>query len=1020
VPDPEIASPSPADARATNPVSDATNDTTAPSAAHAPAAIAEAVFRHALDAIIVTDADATVKGWNPAAERTYGISAADALERPLDDILSPSTTKGAEIGGEVLEAVRMAGEWRRRFIQRPLIGSRIDDEIVVDTVITALRGPDGSYAGAVSFNRDVTTTARLAADLTTLGSLSVSSGPARARGEIADAALEMVCRAAEADAGLILWFEESFEVVGRIGLSDETVRVILSYGEIGPRLMQTLESTDEAVSVDVDDSPLREDIRDVIQSDGIAHLAFTGMRVSGRLVGVIGLGWHRPTISMPSGPVLLQAAALVASALENTRLIARVEHGLELERSLTARLQALVELTRLPDEAADQETIAQYLLERIVSVLGAVAGSVVQLEGGNFRTIASHELPPAFQRLLATRPVEDWGFHRRFAADSKAYIESIEPGAVSPDMLAAGESAGLRAYAVFPIRTDAGLDGVLMAGFTQRATDLPIDARTLEAIGRVIDISFANQRLRRIANASEARYRTLFEQSPDALVVLLRDGVVVDANPAARAMFGDDLVGRPHSEFAVVDEEELARQREIVFDEGAVARTGLGRRRDGSTFAEEVESTRIQIEGEDRILARVRDTTERDRLQQEGLQAQKMDAIGLLVAGVAHELNNPLASIVAFSQLIRTDPNLPAELHHDADLLIQESNRTMRIVQNLLDFARQHPPERKPTGLRGLVEGVLSLQSYTFGPGRIEAILMFPADIPAVPLDRAQIRQVIVNLTLNAAQAIKTRTDRGTIRIAASRVSRDDGAPLVRLSITDDGPGVPEGLRSRLFVPFFTTKAPGDGTGLGLSVSFGIVAGHGGTLRYEPGPSGVGASFILDLPLDGTMDAAGPLPTPASPLFDGIPSPVGGPVVPAGRPVAAGAPGESTPKRVLVLDDDAAIREFLARILRRGGYEPVVASEGSAALEIVRSDPPDAILCDHRMAGMTGTVFHDEVARISPGLAVHFAFMSGDVLNPELRDFAVSRGITLLAKPFDIESVDRTVAQIIALPPTST
>jgi CheY-like chemotaxis protein len=123
--------------------------------------------------------------------------------------------------------------------------------------------------------------------------------------------------------------------------------------------------------------------------------------------------------------------------------------------------------------------------------------------------------------------------------------------------------------------------------------------------------------------------------------------------------------------------------------------------------------------------------------------------------------------------------------------------------------------------------------------------------------------------------------------------------------------------------------------------------------------------------------------------------------------------GTSRPRRVLVLDDEPSIREFLARILRRGGYEAMLASDGPSALEIVRNDPPDAILCDHRMVGMSGIAFHEAVAAIDPELAGRFVFMSGDVLNAELRAFAVARGITLLAKPFDIDSVDRTIRGVM-------
>jgi two-component system, NtrC family, sensor kinase len=681
------------------------------------------------------------------------------------------------------------------------------------------------------------------------------------------------------------------------------------------------------------------------------------------------------------------------------------ERGLDPERSLTARLQALAELTRMPTRADDEAAVAQHLLERIVSVLGAAAGSVARIEDDRLIGLAALRIPPTFAELQARRPASDWGFHQRFANGTIAYIAPIEPGSVSQAILDAARVIGLRTYAAFSIRDEGSLRGVLIAAFRQPASELPYDQRTIEAIGRVIDISFANQRLRRGALASEERYRVVFEQSPDALLVETVDNVVVDANPAARRMFGDDVVGRAPIDLALIDDDAAEQGLRQVARQGTSRWTGVGHRPDGGTFPVEVDGTRIQIAGEERILALVRDTTERQRIEQELLQAQKMEAIGLLVAGVAHELNNPLASIVAFSQLIRTDPRLPAELHHHADLLIQESNRTRRIVQNLLDFARQRPPERVPTSLPDLIDRVLDLQSYTFGPSRIEAVLDIPSDLPLVSLDRAQIQQVLINLTLNAAQAIRTKGERGTIHIKAEQAIDTGGGPVVRVTITDDGPGIPEHLHSRVFVPFFTTKAPGEGTGLGLSVSFGIAAGHGGSLRFEPGPRGRGATFILDMPVDhhGNTEA-----TAARPSASVSPAPDSRSVAPRADQA------ERRAVRVLVLDDEASIRDFLSRILRRNDYEPLVAADGPTAIEIVRTDPPDAILCDHRMAGMSGTAFHDAVSEIQPDLARRFAFMSGDVLNAELREFALARGIPLLAKPFDIETVEQTVSQILA------
>jgi CheY-like chemotaxis protein len=301
------------------------------------------------------------------------------------------------------------------------------------------------------------------------------------------------------------------------------------------------------------------------------------------------------------------------------------------------------------------------------------------------------------------------------------------------------------------------------------------------------------------------------------------------------------------------------------------------------------------------------------------------------------------------------------------------------------------------------VDSVLALQSYVLSRNRLTADVDIPDDLPALLVDRGQIQQVLVNLTFNSAQAIRSAGRPGTIRIEARPVAEragdgdgDGEVRKVRIAVVDDGPGVPAEILDRLFMPFATTKPPGEGTGLGLSVSFGIVTGHGGTLRHEPNPSG-GATFVVELPVEpgaGAVRTATRLPSSAG---------------------AAAPPDEAAgaPPRILVLDDEPSIREFLARTLVRYGYEPVLAGDGPAALEIVRSDPPAAILCDHRMAGMSGTEFHAAVGAIAPELSRRFAFMSGDVLNPELREFAAARGVHLLAKPFDLSTVQMVVGALL-------
>jgi CheY-like chemotaxis protein len=391
-----------------------------------------------------------------------------------------------------------------------------------------------------------------------------------------------------------------------------------------------------------------------------------------------------------------------------------------------------------------------------------------------------------------------------------------------------------------------------------------------------------------------------------------------------------------------------------------------------------------------------------------------------------------------------------------------------------------------------------------------------------VDLDRAQMQQVLLNLTINAIQAFRTpeRAAQAHLWVTAAAVetSRSPGGPKaekladdqqrVRMTIRDDGPGVPEAARGRLFDPFFTTKQPGEGTGLGLSVSFGIVAAHDGRLWYEPGPGNLGACFMIELPVraktinerqPAALDAgtgraaqtgdeapasgesAGVEPAGADPerqpkaarrghgapasegsspggarlsaattrvhraadpaatqpdqiapaTASGMPtaSPDAPPAAPAAPARAPAAPAASSAPlapagetaavpvarlRILALDDEPSIRAFLKKVLAASGMDCDPYQDGAQALEGLRDTTYDVMLIDHRMAGMSGTEFYDAAIEFRPELAKRAVFMSGDVLNPDLRGFATQRGIRLLAKPFDIDAVIRVVREAIS------
>jgi signal transduction histidine kinase len=229
------------------------------------------------------------------------------------------------------------------------------------------------------------------------------------------------------------------------------------------------------------------------------------------------------------------------------------------------------------------------------------------------------------------------------------------------------------------------------------------------------------------------------------------------------------------------------------------------------------------------------------RLSSELVHAEKLSAVGELASGVAHEINNPLTTILGLAQLLLNRPDVPAAVRERIALVADEASRAAGIVQNLLMFARHYPAERRPCSLVDAVHRVLALKSYQLEHDKIRVTTEL-GDCPTVWADENQMQQVLLNLVQNAHQAmVRQPGDRLlTVRLRP----RED---RVAIEVLDTGPGIPPHLLSRVFDPFFTTKPPGEGSGLGLSVSYGIVGQHGGRLYAENRPEG-GAMFVVELP----------------------------------------------------------------------------------------------------------------------------------------------------------------------------
>jgi len=395
----------------------------------------------------------------------------------------------------------------------------------------------------------------------------------------------------------------------------------------------------------------------------------------------------------------------------------------------------------------------------------------------------------------------------------------------------------------------------------------------------------------------------------------------------------------------------------------------------------------MQYQGKPHVLTIARDITETKRSeeeiarQRESLyQREKLAALGSLLAGVAHELNNPLSVVVARSVLLeeRGDDRTQAA----AAKIRTAAERCARIVRTFLAMARKQQPSRGPVAINDVVTAALDIAAYAIRTSNIALALDLAPDLPLVQADADQLHQVLLNLIINAQQALAEQPSPRRVAIA-SRFDR--GADAVRITVSDNGPGIALHLRARVFEPYFTTKPMGMGTGVGLAVSVGIVEAHGGTLTVDEAPGG-GAAFVITLPAGS----------------DGAPRTRDEPVAREIAPAYA----------VLIVDDEPEIRDSVAEILGSAGHRTVTAGSGREALERLAVETFDVVLTDIRMPDVDGRALYRQIERRWPSLAARVVFVTGDTLASELRTFVQESGRRVIEKPFLPSEVRRVVADV--------
>jgi PAS domain S-box-containing protein len=492
---------------------------------------------------------------------------------------------------------------------------------------------------------------------------------------------------------------------------------------------------------------------------------------------------------------------------------------------------------------------------------------------------------------------------------------------------------------------------------------------------------------------AEQKYRQLFDSACDAILLVdIATLQITEVNPAAEELIqrrADQLTGRPLQNLCprLSDPtESLLENKKRV--EGLFDATGEIRiaRAEGDQVLCEGTVTLVDCQKRPVLQINAREITTRKKMEQQLRQAEKLSALGGLVAGVAHELNNPLAVVMGYAQLFVKNKNLEERVRQDLQKILHESERAAKIVRNLLTFARPREPHMTMVDVNGIVIDSLETREMEIQRAKVEIVRRLAKDLPTTMADAGQVEQVLVNLLTNAIQALESRPDNRRVEVATEY--RDN---QIRIVVADNGPGIPETILGRIFDPFFSTKGPGKGTGLGLSICYSIVEEHNGRIWVETKP-GKGARFLVELPVVTCADLAPPKSV---------------------EPPIPERSSDEPPQRVLIVDDEPGIVDVLKLALNEKGFQTETAGNGAEALSRLASNEFDLIISDICMPEMNGEKLHAAIGQRYPHLQHRIIFVTGDTVSPSSRNFLEQSGVRWLNKPFNIGEIERIVASTL-------
>ena len=657
----------------------------------------------------------------------------------------------------------------------------------------------------------------------------------------------------------------------------------------------------------------------------------------------------------------------------------------ELNRRLS-ELFSLQELSYILSGSLQLERIVEQVVRytmRFLDARGALLALALDGEGGesgrSMLQVAAAEgvLAPLARRAIGS---DDAGLVARSLTSDR--LELVRDPSGAPTTLVAGLAVG--SAAAVPLRAHGALVGTLVIADPRDGAFPPEDVRLLSTVATHAAIVIANARFFEHVRHAKEQWETAFDSLSEGIAVVDEAGRVRRANRSLATMLGvpiPGVIGRDLGEALLGPSSALPGLLAAVRQGGGaqplvVRSAPLGR-------VIRVNAARIPSPAHDQsVVVLVEDVTDQQAMEAHLIQSEKLAAVGQLVSGVAHELNNPLTSIAGLSEFLLEQKELGTKDRGHLRVIHEQADRAGRIVRNLLTFAHKGPAEQAPVDLNDVIQRTLILMSYDLKLKDV-TIEKHLAPLPAVLGDRRALQQVVLNLLNNAAQAVTTNPP-GRPQVIHLSTWFDD---RVRLRVADTGPGIPDDVLPQLFTPFFTTKEPGQGTGLGLSITYSIVEAHGGRITVER-PSDGGAAFLVDLPAAPAAAAAAPRKTP--------------------EPQAAPA----VKRTILLVDDDPAVRRMVKALFGREGHSVEVARSGQHALDLARTRGYDLILADAQ-APARDRLFVEQLVETQPDLRDRVLVGLGEV--PPPAEKALARlGVRYVRKPFNLRDLRDEAARVWA------